>query len=555
MITNIPAHESLTVEFKSDRSKLRDSDLVSIVMCLANTEGGQLYLGVEDDGTPTGLHGDHSDLPGMAALIANRTRPPVNVQVTLCEVAGHTLAQIDVPKTRQIVSTTDGVTQRRRIEADGKPACVPYYASEFDSRQSSLGLIDPSDRAILEASEADFDPLEIERLRQMLDRYSTDYGLVELTNGELLAALRLVQRVGDRRVPTVTGLLLLGREAALRQHLPTHEIGFQVRDDTKVRVNTINREPLLRAFERIREQFEARVEESEVQVGFIRVPVPNYDYNAFREALINAVTHRDYTLLGTVLVRMETDGLIISNPGGFVEGVTLTNLLVVEPKPRNPVLADAMKRIGLAERTGRGVDVIYASLLRYGRPPPDYSRSTANSVVVYIENVAPDLPFYTMVLEEERRSGKRMPLDSLIVLNLLRKERRTDVQTAATTMQKSISSARSVLERLVEAGLVEAHGATRERFYMLSARVYRLFGQPTAYTRQAGSESAHCEERILQHLAQHGQVTRKTAAELCHLSADQASYLLRSLRDAGKIKAVGKLAGTYYTIIPQEEIR
>ncbi|MEG4812780.1 ATP-binding protein [Microcoleus sp. F8-D3] len=66
--------------------------------------------------------------------------------------------------------------------------------------------------------------------------------------------------------------------------------------------------------------------------------------------------------MGAVHIRWEDYGITISNPGGFVEGVSLDNLLVVEPRPRNPFLADAIKRIGLAERTGRGVDLIYQGL-------------------------------------------------------------------------------------------------------------------------------------------------------------------------------------------------
>jgi ATP-dependent DNA helicase RecG len=87
--------------------------------------------------------------------------------------------------------------------------------------------------------------------------------------------------------------------------------------------------------------------------------VPNYHKRAFREAVVNSLVHRDYTRLGAVHVRLENDGLTISNPGGFVEGVNLGNLLVSEPRPRNPLLADIVKRIGLAERTGRGIDLIY----------------------------------------------------------------------------------------------------------------------------------------------------------------------------------------------------
>lgn len=64
----------------------------------------------------------------------------------------------------------------------------------------------------------------------------------------------------------------------------------------------------------------------------------------------------------------------MSNPGGFVEGVSLDNLLTTEPRPRNPRLADAFERVGLVERTGRGVDLIYRGLLRFGRASPDLAQ-------------------------------------------------------------------------------------------------------------------------------------------------------------------------------------
>jgi ATP-dependent DNA helicase RecG len=75
------------------------------------------------------------------------------------------------------------------------------------------------------------------------------------------------------------------------------------------------------------EQFEVCVEEDEVQIGLFRVPVPNYDRRAFREASVNALIHRDYTNLGAVHIRWEDYGISISNPEDFVEGVTLDNLL------------------------------------------------------------------------------------------------------------------------------------------------------------------------------------------------------------------------------------
>jgi ATP-dependent DNA helicase RecG len=294
------------------------------------------------------------------------------------------------------------------------------------------------------------------------------------------------------------------------------------------------------------EQFKARLEEDEVQVGLFRVPIPTFDERAFREAFVNALAHRDYTRLGAVHARRETDGFIISNPGGFVEGVTLDNLLVVEPRPRNPALADAIKRIGLSERTGRGVDLIYEGLLRYGRPAPDYSRSDRTSVIVRLSSAEPDIPFLRMILEEEQRTGAPVPLDSLIVLSQIRQERRLSVAEAASAIQKDEAVARAVLERLVETGLVEAHGVKRGRTYTLSAKVYRTLGQSAGYVRQAGFDPIQQEQMVLQYVGKHGRITRKDVIDLCRISEDQASRLLRRLQAESKLTMVGKGRGAYY---------
>jgi len=67
--------ETLTQEFKSDKTRLPDRELIAAVVALANTEGGILWVGIEDDGQISGLHSCHTDLAGMAAMIANRTTP------------------------------------------------------------------------------------------------------------------------------------------------------------------------------------------------------------------------------------------------------------------------------------------------------------------------------------------------------------------------------------------------------------------------------------------------------------------------------------------------
>ncbi len=316
--------------------------------------------------------------------------------------------------------------------------------------------MDYSALPVAAATPEDFDPLERERLRQAVERYGGDRSLLGLSDGELEGALGLVCADEGRTVPTVAGLLLLGREAVLRRHLPTHEVAFQVLEGTDVRVNDFSRAPLLKTFARVEEQFRARVVEDEIEIDLFRVPVPNYDRRAFREAFINALVHRDYTNLGAIHVQWTAEGILISNPGGLVEGVTLDNLLVVAPRPRNPLLADAIKRLGLAERTGRGIDLIYQGLLRYGRPAPDYGRTTAHTVSVLLSGAAADMGLLRTIITEEKRLRHALPVESLIALGLLRQERRVDTPRLARQIQRDEDVARRLLERLVEVGGIGA---------------------------------------------------------------------------------------------------
>jgi len=338
----------------------------------------------------------------------------------------------------------------------------------------------------------------------------------------------------------------MGREATLRKHLPAHEVAFQVLEGTDVRVNEFFRKPLLQTFEEIELLFKARIDEQEIQVGLFRVPIPNYDRRAFREAFINALVHRDYSRLGAVHVRLDEDGLTLSSPGGFVEGITLRNLLVAAPRSRNPLLADIVKRIGLAERTGRGIDRIYEGMLRYGRPAPDYEMSDASSVVLIMPKSDADTGFLEMILRHEEQTGTAMPIDSLLILSRLRHERRLTTADLTTDTQKSEQTTRTALEKLVEAGLVEAHGTGRGRTYTLSAKVYRRAGQKAAYVRQAGFDPIQQEQMVLAYIEKHGSIKRGEVADLCHLSPPQAYRLLKRLKEQGQIQQTGERRHAVY---------
>jgi len=236
----------------------------------------------------------------------------------------------------------------------------------------------------------------------------------------------------------------------------------------------------------------------------------------------------------------------LSSPGGFVEGITLHNLLVVAPRSRNPLLADIVKRIGLAERTGRGIDRIYEGMLRYGRPAPDYEMSDATSVVLMLPKSDADTGFLEMILHHEEQTGTAMPIDSLIILSRLRHERRLTTADLTADIQKSEQATRTALEKLVEAGLVEAHGIGRGRTYTLSAKVYRHADQKAAYVRQAGFDPIQQEQMVLAYIDKHSSIKRADVMDLCRITKDQAAKLLKRLKNNGLIIQTGERRGAYY---------
>ena len=546
----LPSAESLTVEFKSDRARLSDNDLVEALVCLANSEGGELWLGVEDDGTPTGLHAAHQNVSGLPAMVAARTSPSLSVTVNTFALPGIRVAQIVVAKSDTDVATTSGVYVRRRLMHSGLPECVPMLPHERSSRAGRFGLADASAQAVPGATLADFDPLERERLRQAIRQYGGDRVLLELDDEALDGALGFSTRnQAGERVPTLTGLLVIGRESALRERVSTHELAFQVLARETVSFNEFRRFPLLKALDWLETNFRPYNPEKEVQIGLFRVPVPKVDMGAFREAVANALVHRDYHRLGAVHVRLNDEGLTVSNPGGLVEGVTLLNLLTTEPRPRNPALADAMKRIGIVERSGRGVDKIYRGMLRFGRPEPDYSCTDGNNVVLQLATVDADEVFLQLVVEQEnRQNGAVLPIGSLIALAVLREQKRVSTDELARHIHWDATHARRTLEQLVEAGLVQPHGRTRDRSYTLSANVYQAKGSRVAYTRQAGFSRLQHEQMVLGHVQHHGRIKRGEVMELCHLNKGQAGKLLLRLKTEGKLIQHGTLKAAFYLL-------
>lgn len=382
------------------------------------------------------------------------------------------------------------------------------------------------------------DPNQRVRLRRIIqNRSGGEKTLLSLPDDELDIALRLITDVAGKYIPTVAGMLLIGKEERIAELMPTAKSAFQVLEGTAVRMNEDSNKPLLELFENYETYVKAWNPERETEYGLFRIPIPEFDWSAFREGLVNAFCHRDYTMLGAVRVLIDDEGMIISNPGGFIDGVNLKNLLTVEPHGRNPALAAAMKRIGLAEKAGRGIDRIFEGSIIFGRPWPDYSESTSRTVKLFIQRAKADLPFAKFVAEEQNRQGKPLSIYTLMILSVLNTERRCTVERIVELTNLSENKVRSAIEVMIESGLIEASRKGKNRTYILGKKIYRENKETIQYVRQTDIDSIRYPELVMK-LAntQKGIITKKDVIKLLKVTPSQAYAVIKKLQAEGRLE-------------------
>lgn len=543
----LAAGESLTIEFKrATNGSLNDNALVEAVVCMANGAGGLLVLGIEDDGTVTGVaprHGTTTEAHLLQAMITNKTESPVATNVEVFDLLGLPVVVIDIPKATVPVGTKSGKYVRRSLKVDGTPECVPYPLHEM----LSVGLTAQGrDYAATPARGADLTDLDVEefhRFRRLCATSKGDRTLAELSDEEILRSLRLVLPEHNN-VLTLGSILLFGKTETVARFMPTAEVVFQELRDGAVAANETMNLPLFRTAERLFDLIDVRNSEHELMTGLLRIGIPRVPAGTVRESIANALVHRDYSETGPVNVQLSDDLFRVRSPGGFPAGITLQNFLD-DSKPRSPILAEAFKRAGIVDRAGRGIREMYGHMLRTGRGVPDYSATNDRAVILAIGTSAADVEMVRFVLEYEESNGHTLQLPQLQVLHAIKAMGPETTNELVEATRESETVVRTHLARLTEMGLVESRGNGRSRRHHLTAAFFRL-AQSSAYVRLQDTDPIQQDHMILAFVEQFGSITRGKAAELCHLTPAQARVALKRLADGGELQMLGERRGAHY---------
>ncbi|MGJ7439530.1 RNA-binding domain-containing protein [Aquipuribacter sp. MA13-6] len=539
----IGSGEDLTTEFKR---QVNDRDLVRAVTCLANSQGGVLLVGVEDDGTVVGAnprHGEETLPHRVAALIQNSTEPSLAVSVRIDVVQGLDVLRVDIPAADPApVATKDGVFTKRVLDPHGLPQCVPMTPHEIVSMGMVTRGMDYAASVAREATDAHLDPREFDRFRRLC-RSSGDQSMASLSDGDILRALGL--RPAPQQV-SLGAVLLFGTENAVARWIPAAEVLFQdLREDHLLDLRLTG--PLLKVAEEVRRILDARDSVTELSAGLLRVEVPLIPSVTRRETVANALVHRDYSELGPIRIQISRHEFTVASAGGFPPGVTVANLLD-QSRPRSPIIADAFKRAGLVDRRGKGVNDMFEQQLRAGRDEPDYSRTTSDSVVVGVALGTADLDLVRFLLTFENETQRTLGLDEIRLLHEVKASGSATGTELAEATNMLPATTRVITTRLVEAGLLEARGSGRSRRFHLTARFYDLAQDRNAYVRVKGADPLQQQRMVLDYVSAYGSVTRGQAAQLCQTSPAQARVILKRLVEGGQLRLVGERRGSHYVL-------
>ncbi len=509
--------ETQWLDFKPWTSPKDDMKVaVEYAVCFANAQGGVVVFGVADRirGRIAAIHGARGyDLDVWRRGIYDSTRPNLTVEVEELPVAEGT-GKLVVLRVPPGMNPPYGTVQGLFKQRVGKN-CMPMDAQAFARSRVSMGAIDWSGEPAEGVSRADLDSVEIARARNVLRRYRSQSEMLKAGDDDLLVGVGAIR---EGRV-TRAGCLLFGNESVLHRVCPQHQVHYvHQSSETRVSRNDSFRGGLLDIVERIEQTFTGPINpEQEVGVGLFKLRIPSYDVDVVREALLNAITHRDYSDPNEVLVRHAKQELVVTSPGGFLGGITPKNILKHEPIARNRTLAEAFEKLGLVERAGMGRRRIFIATLSYGKRIPVYE-SDGTRVILRIFDGAFDERMAKLIAKW-RGDGREITLDALLVISYLRESAFIDTVSAADLLQVSRANSMSTLDQLAQpkVGILERKGKTRAATYHLTKSVANDLLGKTAYTRLRGIDPIRYREIVRAFIEEQGSINSPECRELLGL--------------------------------------
>jgi len=520
LIDLLTRKEDEHLEFKEAKNHFDFEKLVKYCAALANEGGGQVVLGVTDR-RPRHVVGTHEfeSLERTKAGLVERLRLRIDVDA------------IDHPDGRVLV-----------FDVPPRPVGLPIqYKGAYWMRggEDLVPMTPDMLQRVFAETQPDFsaevcpgatiEELDSQAIEKFRSRWAEKAKRSELRDVPAERLLEDAELTVDGDV-TYAALVLLGTRRALGRYLAQAEVVFEYRsDDASIEYQQRKeyREGFLVFDEDLWSTINLRNDLYSLQDGLFRREIPTFNESAVREAILNAISHRDYRLGGSVFVKQYPKRIQIDSPGGFPAGVTAENILERQ-SPRNRRLADALARCGLIERSGQGADRMFSAAVSEGKLPPDFSRSDDYLVSLILHGQVQDEGFLRFLERLSAETQRVLSLDDLVALDAVHRELAIPER------------AKQRVAPLIALGALERPSPKK---LTLSRRYYAFVGKRGEYTRRRGLDRDTNKALLRQHIernARDGSPLGELNQVLPGMKASQVQNLLRELKRDGVAHPLGK---------------
>ena len=444
--------EGQTVERKESLGERRE--IVETCAAFASAQGGRIYIGVRDDGTVVGVQIGKGTLEGLANDIAQNTVPKLVPIITTAQEATVTVIVLEV------------------AENPTKPVSAYGRAYRRSGRTNQVLSLDEAAEMYLQGRgrtwdytvvpEAGLNDLDLGRVKRFVEHARAARRLEVKLDTPAERVLRQLKLVRDSK-PSVAGVLLFGRSPT--QFLPQATVRcarFKGETEGTFLDMQVVGETVIEQVEAVMEFARRNLTmAAKIEGALERKETWEYPLEALREAVINAVCHRDYASAASVQLRIFDDRLEVWNPGGLPPELSVRDLRVSHASiPRNKLIADAFFLIGYVEQFGTGTQRMIDLLQQAGLPEPEFESREHFFRVLFRKPVPVEKQFAHSDL-----NGRQV-----IALRALEKSKRITRKQYEELTGASAVTAKRDLTDLVNKRVLVRRGATRNLWYELSGQ-------------------------------------------------------------------------------------
>ena len=388
------------------------------IVAFANERGGMLVLGMGDK-IPHEVVGTDFSL-GKTGNLEDEVYSRLGIQIKTEEL--YSSAGL-----RVLITHIPSRPVAKMLKFEGVPL--------MRTGESLRNMSDEEMFAILSEQEPDFSAtfchglrlsdLDDSAIQKMIQSYASkqrNSNFLQLSKEQVLIDLKLLSN--DQL--NYAALILLGKQEAIQKYLPQSKIIWEYRN-SEAQIHFDGREiidtPLFLAIDKVWALINqpSLNRKHPIQSGAYIFDIYDFNEVVIREAMLNAIAHRDYKITSEVVIKQYPTQIVINNPGGFPKGVTIENLLTISSTPRSRLMTEILEKTGLVERSGQGVDKIFSLTLSEGKSEPDYSKSDLFQVVLVLRSEILDKAFHSFITQYQ--NGNREPklgVEQIIILCKIR---------------------------------------------------------------------------------------------------------------------------------------